>query len=395
MFPALQEFVNERALAYLDNASTTQKPQPVIDAIVRGYSRSANVHRGVYAWSAAATMAHEGVRARVAAWLGAQPNELIFTAGTTDGLNLACHGLRNLVRTGDRILISALEHHANLVPWQWLCGERGAELRVLPIDGAGRVRRAAFESELRHHPPRILAISHMSNALGSILPVAWMAERARSVGAKVIVDGAQAVAHLPVDVGALGCDAYAFSAHKMFGPDGVGVFWARSELLDEMQPFRRGGDMIESVSFQDTVVAPAPAKFEAGTPPIAGILGLGAAVDFVDGLDREGIAEHESRLLERTRSGLERIPGVRVIGDGEDQGPVVSFIVDGVHPHDVGTVLDREGVAVRAGHHCAEPLMDALKLEGGTVRASFALYNRLEEVERLLGAVERARSLFA
>ena len=395
MFPALREFVNGRAIAYLDNASTTQKPRGVIDALTAGYARSANVHRGVHAWSAAATTAHEAVRHRVAAWIGATHENIVFTSGTTDGLNLLAHGLGPDLAPGDRILITALEHHANLVPWQWLCERQGAELGVLPLDASGQLDAAAFEAELDRRPPRILALSHMSNALGTVLPVAWMAEQARRAGATVVVDGAQAVAHLPVDVTELGCDAYVFSAHKMFGPDGVGVLWARPELLERMPPYRRGGDMVESVSFRETVVAAAPAKFEAGTPNIAGVLGLGAAVDFLAQLDRSQVAAHEAALLARGLEGLRRLPGVHPIGSAAERGPVLSFVVEGVHPHDVGTVLDQAGVAVRTGHHCAEPLMARLGLEGGTVRASFALYNTSEEVDRLVEGVEQAHRSFA
>jgi len=394
MFPAFESLVNERAVAYLDNASTTQKPRVVIEALAAGYARSANVHRGVHAWSAASTAAYEAARRRVAAWIGGRPEALVFTSGTTDGLNLLAHGLGAELAPGDRIAITALEHHANLVPWQWLCESRGAELSVLPLDARGQLDEAAFEAELTRHPPRILALSHMSNALGTVLPVAWMAERAHAVGATVVVDGAQAVAHLPIDVEALGCDAYVFSAHKMFGPEGVGVLWAKPALLERMPPFRGGGDMIESVSFEKTLVAPAPAKFEAGTPNITGVLGLGAAVDFLARLDRARVADHEAALLDRGLDGLGRLPGVRLVGGAAERGPVLSFVVEGVHPHDVGTVLDQQGVAVRTGHHCAEPLMNHLGLSGGTVRASFALYNTANEVDRMVEGVEIARRSF-
>lgn len=393
-FPALALSVHGRPLAYLDSASTTQKPQVVLDALQDAYvHRCANVHRGVHALSVAATEAFEGARARVARFLGGRPDEVVFTRGTTEALNLVAETWgRTHVGPGDRVLVSGLEHHANLVPWFRLCRAVGAHLDVLPIDAAGAVQVDLLSARLTPRT-RLLAISHVSNALGTVAPVAELARRARAVGAVTVVDGAQAAPHLELDVGKLGCDFYAFSGHKVYGPTGIGALWGRAELLEAMPPWQGGGEMIARVSFDEITYADPPHRFEAGTPDIFGAIALGAALDYLAGLERGAVARHEAALLALAEARLAALPGVRVVGAAPERVAVLSFVVAGLHPHDVGTILDLEGVAVRTGLHCAEPAMDALGLEGGTVRASFAVYNTAEEVERLVQGVLRAQEV--
>lgn len=392
-FPALHQQVNGRPLVYLDNAATTQKPQAVLDALLGFYSRDcANVHRGVHALSQRATDAYEGARETVARFLNARPREIVFTRGTTEAINLVAYSYGSRLSPGDEILITELEHHSNIVPWQMLAERTGARLRVAPIDDRGEIILEEFQHLLGPRT-RIVAVAHVSNALGTVNPVEEICRLAHTYGARVLVDGAQAVPHLAVDVRALDCDFYAFSGHKIYGPTGIGVLFGRWELLEAMPPHQGGGDMIRSVTFEKTLYNDPPYRFEAGTPHIAGAIGLAAAIEYVTRLGLEEIRRHEQQLLEAATRALEEIPGVRIVGTAAHKAAVVSFVLDGVHPHDVATVLDHEGVAVRAGHHCAQPLMERFGLPA-TTRASFALYNTLEEVDALARAVRRARELF-
>jgi cysteine desulfurase/selenocysteine lyase len=392
-FPALHQQVNGRPLVYLDNAATTQKPQAVLDALLGFYSRDcANVHRGVHALSQRATDAYEGARETVARFLNARPREIVFTRGTTEAINLVAYSYGSRLLPGDEILITELEHHSNIVPWQMLAERTGARLRVAPIDDRGEIILEEFQRLLGPRT-RIVAVAHVSNALGTVNPVEEICRLAHTYGARVLVDGAQAVPHLAVDVRALDCDFYAFSGHKIYGPTGIGVLFGRWELLEAMPPYQGGGDMIRSVTFEKTLYNDPPYRFEAGTPHIAGAIGLAAAIEYVTRLGLEEIRRHEQQLLEAATRALEEIPGVRIVGTAAHKAAVVSFVLDGVHPHDVATVLDHEGVAVRAGHHCAQPLMERFGLPA-TTRASFALYNTLEEVDALARAVRRARELF-
>ena len=392
-FPALHQQVNGRPLVYLDNAATTQKPQAVLDALLGFYSRDcANVHRGVHALSQRATDAYEGARETVARFLNARPREIVFTRGTTEAINLVAYSYGSRLSPGDEILITELEHHSNIVPWQMLAERTGARLRVAPIDDRGEIILEEFQRLLGPRT-RIVAVAHVSNALGTVNPVEEICRLAHTYGARVLVDGAQAVPHLAVDVRALDCDFYAFSGHKIYGPTGIGVLFGRWELLEAMPPYQGGGDMIRSVTFEKTLYNDPPYRFEAGTPHIAGAIGLAAAIEYVTRLGLEEIRRHEQQLLEAATRALEEIPGVRIVGTAAHKAAVVSFVLDGVHPHDVATVLDHEGVAVRAGHHCAQPLMERFGLPA-TTRASFALYNTLEEVDALAQAVRRARELF-
>ena len=395
-FPILLTKVKGRPLAYLDNAASAQKPESVIEAVADVYrSAYANVHRGVHHLSVLATDAYEAARRRTAAFLGASdPKEVVFTRGTTEAINLVAWSWgRSRLGPGDEVLVSRLEHHSNIVPWQMVCRETGASLRVLPIDERGEIVLEALE-ELLGERTRIVAVNHVSNALGTINPVAEIAERARKVGATVVVDGAQAAPHAPIDVAALGCDFYAISAHKVYGPSGIGALWGRAELLEAMPPYQGGGEMIRKVSFEETLYAPPPARFEAGTPNIAGAVGFGTALEWVRGLGLERIAAHEAELLAHGTEELSRLPGLRIVGTARRKAAVLSFVVEGIHPHDLGTILDEEGVAVRAGHHCAQPVMDFFGVPA-TVRASFGCYNTHDEVERLVAGVRRAQELFA
>jgi cysteine desulfurase/selenocysteine lyase len=395
-FPILAQRVHGRPLVFLDNAASTQKPRRVLEAMNGFYERDyANIHRGVYALSERATAAFESARERVRAFLGApDAREVVFVRGTTEAINLVAQTFgRTRVGEGDEVLVTHLEHHSNIVPWQMLCAERGAELRVVPVDDRGDLRLDALERLLGPRT-RILAVTHVSNALGTLNPLREIVRMAHDRGVPVLVDGAQAAPHLRIDVRELGCDFYAFSGHKVFGPTGVGVLWGRAEHLEAMPPWQGGGDMILSVAFEKTLYREIPHKFEAGTPDIAGVVGLGAALEWVSGFDADAIAAHERELLERATAGLARIPGLRLVGEPRERAGVVSFVFDDVHPHDVGTVLDHEGVAVRTGHHCAQPLMERFGVPA-TVRASFALYNTREDVDALLAALGRVREVFA
>lgn len=394
-FPALKQEIHGQPLVYLDNAATTQKPLEVIEAMDWHLRHDvSNVHRGVHELSVRATDAYEGARESVRTFLNAQSaQEIVFTRGATEAINLVAQswGRANL-RPGDAVLVSAMEHHANIVPWQLLRQERGIELRVIPMDQRGVLRLEALD-ELLTPEVKLVAVTQVSNALGTINPLAEIVPRAHANGSLVLVDGAQAVAHEVVDVQAIGADLYALSSHKMYGPSGVGVLWGRADLLAGMPPWQGGGDMILSVSFEKTVFQKPPARFEAGTPNIEGAIGLGAAARFLMGLDREALAAHERDLLTYATERLERIPGLRVIGTAPHKGPVLSFVVDDVHPHDLGTLLDRAGVAVRSGHHCAQPAVRHFGLHA-TTRASFGLYNTRDEVDRLAEAIHHAIRVF-
>ncbi len=391
-FPILQQQVNGHPLVYLDNAATTQKPECVIQALVNYYRRdNSNVHRGAHALADRATSAFEDARRKVARLLNAEDaRQILWTRGTTESINLvAASWGRSTLQPGDRILVSAMEHHSNIVPWQMVAAERGATVEPIPVDGSGTLDMTAFAAMLDARV-RLVAVGHVSNALGSINPVERIVELAHAAGALVLVDGAQAVAHWRVDVQALGCDFYAFSAHKLFGPTGIGVLYGHRELLEAMPPYQGGGEMIESVSFAGTTYNKLPYKFEAGTPDIAGAIGLGAAVDYLQALDRVGAARHEQALLERAVALAERVPGMVLVGTSAHKASVLSFNLAGVHPADLGTLLDQQGVAVRTGSHCAQPIMDQFGIPG-TVRASFCFYNTFEDVDRLFAALEKAR----
>ena len=391
-FPALAQSVHGRPLIYLDSAATSQKPRPVIDAVARFYAEdNANVHRGVHELAERATLALEGARGKVQRFLGAaQAREIIFLRGTTEAVNLVAHSFgRARVGPGDEVVVTALEHHSNLVPWQLLCAERGATLRVAGIDERGELKLDELERLLGPRT-RLLAVAHVSNALGTVNPIRAIVERAHARGVPVLVDGAQAVAHLPVDVRELGCDFYAFSGHKMYGPMGIGVLYGRAELLEAMPPWQSGGEMVSEVFFERATWQPPPHKFEAGTPDVAGAVGLGAAIDWLGRLDRKAVLAHERDLLARGRAALQQVPGLRLLGGAPESSAVLSFTLGKLHPHDVGTMLDLEGVAVRTGHLCAQPLLRLLGLSS-TVRASLAVYNREADLDALVAALHKAR----
>jgi len=394
-FPILAAEVAGRPLVYLDNAASAQKPRAVLEAMAGCYEGYyANVERGVHTLSQRSTEARERARETVRRFLNApSAEEIVFVRGTTEAINLvaASWGRRN-VGAGDEVLITGLEHHSNIVPWLMLCEERGAALRVAPLDDRGEVRLDEFERLLSPRT-RIVAVAHVSNALGTINPVREMAAMAHRAGAVVLVDGAQGAPHLAVDVQALGCDFYAFSGHKVYGPSGIGALWGRAEMLAEMPPWQGGGGMIRTVSFAKATYAPPPHRFEAGTPFIEGAIGLAAALEYLESLGRPAVAAWESELLALATERLAEVPGLAIIGTAREKAAVISFGMAGIHPHDVGTVLDREGIAVRAGHHCAQPVMERFGVPA-TTRASFALYNTPEEVEALAAALHRARELF-
>jgi cysteine desulfurase/selenocysteine lyase len=394
-FPILHEEVHGKPLVYLDNAATSQKPHVVIEALVDYYAkRNSNVHRGLHLLSERATEAYEEARARIQRFLNAaHSREIIFVRGTTEGINLVAQTYgRRAVGAGDEVVITALEHHSNIVPWQMLCEEKHGTLRVVPINDAGEVDVEAYEAMLGERT-RLVAIAHVSNALGTILPVQRMIEAAHQRDIPVLVDGAQAAPHLRVDVQALGCDFYTFSGHKTYGPTGIGVLYGKTALLEQMPPFHGGGDMIKSVSFEKTVYNDLPYKFEAGTPHVAGAVGLGAALGYLEDLRLDRIAAYEHELLVYATDRLSALPGVRLIGTARDKAAVLSFVVEGVHAHDVGTILDLEGIAVRAGHHCAMPVMTRFDI-AATTRASLALYNTYEEIDRLIDGLGKVREVF-
>ncbi|MDX3893318.1 cysteine desulfurase [Pusillimonas sp.] len=394
-FPILARPVHGKRLTYLDNGATTQKPLSVIQAESRFYEQSnANIHRGVHWLSQHATDLYEAGRVTVRDFLNAsRDDEIVFTRGTTESINLVAQswGRANL-QAGDEILITAMEHHSNIVPWQLLCHQTGARIKVAPIDDRGELLIDQYEALLNPRT-RLVCVAHVSNALGTVNPVDEIVRLAHRAGALVLVDGAQAVAHQPVDVQAMACDFYAFSAHKLYGPTGIGVLYGRRELLQAMPPWQGGGDMILTVSFEGSTYADAPQRFEAGTPNIAGVIGMAAGIDYVQAVGLERIAAHEQRLLDLATDEISSLPGVRLIGTARKKAGILSFVIDGIHPHDLGTILDSEGVAIRAGHHCAMPIMTRYGIPG-TARASFALYNSTEDITALIGAVRKAQALF-
>jgi cysteine desulfurase / selenocysteine lyase len=394
-FPILRDFVRGKPLVYLDNAATTQKPRAVVDRIARFYLReNANVHRGVHLLSERATDAYEKARNTVSRFLhAADPKEIVFVRGTTEAINLVAHSYgRTHVGAGDEVVVTAMEHHSNIVPWQMLCTETGARLRVVPITDAGELRLDEYERWLSPRT-KIVAVVHVSNALGTINPVQHIARIAHQRGIPVLVDGAQAVAHMPVDVQALECDFYAFSGHKIFGPTGIGVLYGKASLLEAMPPYQGGGDMISSVTFERTLYNAVPYKFEAGTPNIAGAIGLAAALEYVETVGLDRIAAHERDLLAYGTDALLQIRGLRLTGTAPEKADILAFVLDGVHPHDIGTILDREGIAIRTGHHCCQPLMDRLGVPA-TARASLALYNTRSDIDALAAALDKVGEVF-
>jgi cysteine desulfurase/selenocysteine lyase len=394
-FPILRQRVHGKPLVYLDNAATTQKPAVVLDTLRTYYEESnANVHRGVHFLSGQATDAYEGARVRIQRFLNAgASSEIIFTRNTTEGINLVASSFGRLrIGAGDEVLISAMEHHSNIVPWQMLCEARGAVLRVAPIDARGALILDELE-RLIGPRTKLVAITHLSNALGTIVPVRQVIERAHARGVPVLVDGSQAAYHMAVDVRALDCDFYVLTGHKLYGPTGIGVLYGKTEHLEAMPPYQGGGDMIASVTFEKTTYNVLPYKFEAGTPNIAGAIGLAAATDYVKSLGWDAIATHERDLLEYGTQALSSVPGLRLIGTAPEKASILSFVLEGVHPHDIGTVLDQEGVAVRTGHHCAQPVMQFFGVPA-TARASLAMYNTREEIDALVAGLGRVREVF-
>jgi cysteine desulfurase/selenocysteine lyase len=395
-FPVLQQKVHGKPLVYFDNAATTQKPQVVVDTIAHYYlTENSNVHRGVHFLSDAATQAYETARSRVRQFLNAaHDREIIFTRGTTEGINLvaASYG-RSRIKAGDEILISAMEHHSNIVPWQMLCEEKGATLRVIPINDAGELQLEEYERLLSDRT-KLVAITYVSNALGTVNPVRRIVAMAHRRGIPVLVDGAQATPHLPVDVQDLDCDFYAFSGHKVFGPTGIGILYGKTDLLEAMPPYQGGGEMISAVTFEKTIYNSLPHKFEAGTPHIAGVVGLAAAIEYVERIGLNQIAAYENELLAYGSDLLSAIPGLTIIGTAKEKAGVLSFVLRDIHAHDVGTILDHEGIAIRAGHHCAMPVMKRFGVPA-TARASLAFYNTREELEALAKGIQKAIEVFA
>ena len=395
-FPILNERVHGKPLVYLDSANTSQKPQAVLAAMDDYYRHAnANIHRATHLLSERATGLYEGARAKAAAFINAaNPKNIVLTKGTTDGINLVAQSYgRSMLRAGDEIIISWLEHHSNIVPWQLLCEQTGAVLRVVPIDDRGEIDLDHYAAALSPRT-KLVAISHVSNALGTVNPIPTVIEQAHARGAVVLVDGAQAVPHFRVDVQSLVCDFYVFSSHKMYGPTGVGVLYGRGELLEAMPPYQGGGDMIASVTFEKTLYNVVPYRFEAGTPNIGGVVGFGAAVDYLMAVDREAALAHEDDVLGYASARVREIPGARIIGEARNKTGVLSFLLEGVHPHDAGTILDNEGVAVRTGQHCAQPIMDRYGI-AATIRASLGIYNTREEIDVLVRALERVRGVFS
>jgi cysteine desulfurase/selenocysteine lyase len=395
-FPTLVQEIYGFPLAYLDNAATSQKPVQVIDAVADYYRKdNANVHRGVHQLSQRATDAYEGARAKVRDFLNAQSEkEVVFVRGATEAINLVAHSfVRPMLKPGDEVLISHMEHHANIVPWQMLCDEVGANLVVIPMTERGELDLSGFD-DLLTSKTKIMAVGQVSNALGTINPVKMMTEKAHAKGIPVLIDGAQAVPHMPADVQDLDCDFYVFSGHKMFAPTGIGALYGKQAVLEEMVPWQGGGDMILSVSFEKTQYNELPYKFEAGTPNIAGAIGLGAAIDYMESIGIETLASYEHELLSYATEQVNELDGVRIIGTAQHKASVLSFLIEGVHPHDVGTIFDQQGVAIRAGHHCAQPVMQYFGIPA-TARASFAFYNTMEEVDALMGSIRKVQELFA
>lgn len=389
-FPALRQLIYGKNLIYFDNGATSQKPQVVLDAINRYYSKdNANIHRGVHFMSQKATTEYEEARSIIQKYLNARKSEeIIFTKGTTDGINLVALSYGELLKEGDEILITAMEHHSNIVPWQMLCERKGLVLKVAPINKKGELIIEEFD-KLLNAKTKLVAVTHISNTLGTINPVKELAQKAHAVGAKILVDGAQSIQHMPVDVKDMDCDFFVFSSHKVFGPTGIGVLYGKEDLLDRMPPYQGGGDMISKVTFERTTYNELPFKFEAGTPHIAGGICLGEAIKFLSGLDIEAVMRHEKELADYAQDMLDTFEGVQIIGEAKKKTSVVSFVHEDIHPFDIGTLLDKQGIAVRTGHHCTQPLMDFFGIPG-TVRASFAFYNTRQEVDTFIEAVERS-----
>ncbi|MEE9161687.1 MAG: cysteine desulfurase [Candidatus Neomarinimicrobiota bacterium] len=395
-FPVLKQMVNGKPLVYLDNAATGQKPQSVIDALVRYYTtENSNVHRGVHTLSQLATEDYDAARSKARQFLNAASDqEIIFVKGTTDGINLVAHSYaRQHLGPGDEIIISTMEHHSNIIPWQVLCQEKGAHLRVIPINDAGELLFDEYERLLTPRT-KLVSITHVSNVLGTVNPIEQIVEVAHSRGVPVLVDGAQAAPHMPVDVQKLGCDFYVFSGHKICGPTGIGVLYGKSDLLEAMPPYQLGSEMIKSVTFERTIYNDLPYKFEPGTPHIAGAIGLGAAISYISEIGMDRIFAYESELLQYGTERLSAIGGLKLIGTAAQKGSVLSFVMDKVHPHDIGTILDAEGIAIRTGHHCAQPLMDRFGVPA-TARASLAFYNTKEEIDVLVKGIDRVIEVFS
>lgn len=394
-FPILETNVHRKPLVYLDNAATTQKPMTVIEAESQYYRfDNANVHRGLHALSQRATDAFEAARLKVQYLINAASiNEIIFVRGTTEAINLVAQSYgRSRFKSGDEIILSMMEHHSNIVPWQMLCKQTGAILRIIPVNNVGELELDVY-NQLFTERTKLVAVTHVSNALGTINPVKAIVDLAHVRGVPVLLDGAQAIAHLPVDVQALDCDFYAFSGHKLYGPTGIGVLYGKAAMLDAMPPYQGGGDMIRSVSFEGTTYNTLPYKFEAGTPNVAGVIGMGAAIDYLKKIGFDALVEHEQTLLTYATQALINIPGLRIIGNALEKTAILSFVLNGVHPHDIGTILDRQGVAIRTGHHCTMPLMEHFGISA-TARASFALYNTKAEVDKLVEAINYVKELF-
>ena len=394
-FPILTTTVGGKPLVYLDNAATTQKPKPVLDRLSRYYAtENANIHRAVYQLSQDATQAFENARGTIATFLNAtEPAEIIFTRNATEGINLVAQTLgRQRVGAGDEVVISAMEHHSNIVPWQLLCEEKGARLRVVPITDDGELMLDELASLLGPRT-KLVSVVHMSNSLGTVNPVRQVVELAHAQDIPVLIDGSQAAYHMPVDVQAIGCDFYVITGHKLYGPTGIGALYGQRDWLDAMPPYQGGGDMISSVSFERTTYNEVPHKFEAGTPHIAGAIGLAAAVDFITSVGFEAIVGHERRLLDYATDALLAVPGLRLIGTAREKASILSFVLDGVHAHDIGTIVDTEGVAIRTGHHCTQPVMDRFGVPA-TARASLAMYNTAAEIDQLVAALAKVREIF-
>jgi cysteine desulfurase/selenocysteine lyase len=394
-FPILTQKVNGKPLVYFDNGATTQKPQVVIDAIAKYYQEiNANIHRGVHTLSQLATDAYEESRKKIQNHINAKfAHEVLFTSGTTHGINAVTNGFASILKAGDEILVSALEHHSNIVPWQMLCERTGAILRVIPMNTDGELIMAEYD-KLLSDKTKIVTVNHISNALGTINPVKYMIDKAHEVGAAVLIDGAQAVPHLKPDVQELDCDFYVFSGHKLCGPTGTGILYGKEEWLNKLPPYQGGGEMIKEVSFEKTTYAELPHKFEAGTPNIAGGIALGTAVDYMDSVGFDNIQQQEKELLEYGTQQLLTIEGLKIYGTAKEKTSVISFNIEGIHPYDIGTIIDKLGIAVRTGHHCAQPIMNFFEIPG-TIRASFAFYNTKEEIDSLVAAVKRAQNMLA
>jgi cysteine desulfurase/selenocysteine lyase len=394
-FPILSEKVNGKPLVYFDNGATSQKPQIVIDAIATYYQEiNANIHRGVHTLSQLATDAYEISRVKIQHHINAKfSHEVLFTSGTTHGINLVTNGFASILKPGDEVVVSSLEHHSNIVPWQMLCEKTGATLRVIPMNEDGELIMEAFDA-LLSEKTKVVTVNHISNALGIINPIKYMIEKAHAVGAAVLIDGAQAVPHLKPDVQDLDCDFYAFSGHKMCGPTGTGILYGKEEWLNKLPPYQGGGEMIKEVTFEKTTYADLPHKFEAGTPNIAGGIVLGTAVDYLNNIDFHNIQKQEEKLLEHATKRLLEIEGLKIYGTGKNKASVISFNIDGIHPYDIGSIIDKLGIAVRTGHHCAQPIMNFFCIPG-TIRASFSFYNTIEEIDVMVEAVKKAKTMLS